>query len=353
MYTNPVVQRDLSRIIAEGTQWQRLVGTTVVVTGANGMIGSYAALTLLGLNDEAELGVHVVAVVRNREKAEGVFADVIDRDDFELVEADVSDPLAYDGPADFVIHAASQAQPKLFDSDPVGTIKANTMGVINTLDLAVACKARGYLFVSSREIYGQPDPGQEWFKESDWGRVDPLDVRSCYSEGKRAGETICAAYRHQYGVDAKVARLSHTYGPGMSPSDGRVQAAFLKNLLDGEDIVLRSTGALTRTYTYVADAAAALFWVLLSGQEIAYNIADETSLVSIRELAETFAAARLGEPLSVVFDIPEEQRLAGWSTITSGNLDASRLRGVGWAPKVSLAQGVSQWAEYIRSEPAG
>jgi nucleoside-diphosphate-sugar epimerase len=135
----------------------------------------------------------------------------------------------------------------------------------------------------------------------------------------------------------------------MLPTDTRVQAAFLSNLLHGEDIVLKSTGALTRTYTYVADAASALYWILLRGTEMAYNIADQGSMVSIRELAEVFAAAAPGGGLRVVFDVAEQQRVAGWSPVTAGNLDAGRLRALGWKPQVGLAAGVSRWAQYARS----
>jgi len=349
MYANPVVQRDLARIIDQRAAWDRLAGATVVVTGANGMMGSYVVLTVLKLNDQLKLGARVVAMVRNAGRAAAVFADVAQRADLEIVEQDVSRATGYAGPADFIIHAASPAQPNLFDTDPVGTIRANTTGVFTTLDLAVAAKAQGYLLISSREVYGQPEPNQEWFTESDWGHVDPLDVRSCYSEGKRVAETICRAYTHQYGIDAKIARLSHTYGPGMSEGDTRVQATFLRHVLRSEDIVLRSTGTLVRTYTYVADATAAIWLILLNGTEVAYNISDEDSLVSIRDLAEVFASAHPGGPLEVIFDISEEQRNAGWSPVTGGNLDSSRLRGLGWSARVGLDEGVRSWTEYARS----
>lgn len=349
MYSNEIVQGDLAAITSQGAQWERLAGKTVVVTGANGMMGSYAALIPLHLNDTTGLGVRVVAMVRNRAKAEAVFSDVLQRSDFELIEQDAAEPISYAGPADFVIHAASQARPDLFTSDPVGTIKANTIGAFHTLDLAVDRRAEGYLFISSREIYGQPEPGHEWFSETDMGRVDSLDVRSCYSEGKRAAETICVSYRHQHGIDAKIARLSHTYGPGMSKSDTRVQAAFLNSLLHREAIVLKSAGTLVRTYTYVADAAAALYWILLDGTDVAYNIADRASLVSIRELAEVFAGAATPR-LEVIVDLPDAELASGWSPVTGGNLDAGRLRGLGWDARTHLAEGVRRWAAFVRDE---
>jgi nucleoside-diphosphate-sugar epimerase len=133
----------------------------------------------------------------------------------------------------------------------------------------------------------------------------------------------------------------------MLPTDTRVQAAFLTNLLRGEDIVLKSAGTLVRTYTYVADAASALFWILLNGDEIAYNIADQASMVSIRELAETFAAAAPTGGIAVTFDTPDTTA-AGWSPVTAGNLDASRLRSLGWTARTTLADGISRWAEYCR-----
>ena len=125
------------------------------------------------------------------------------------------------------------------------------------------------------EIYGQPDESQEFFTEETYGFVDPLEPRSCYPEGKKAAETMCASYRAEYGLDAKAARLAHTYGPGMSIYDGRVQADFLKNVLFNEDIVMKSEGLPVRTYTYIADAIAGMFLILLNGTEMAYNIGDE------------------------------------------------------------------------------
>ena len=171
-------------------------------------------------------------------------------------------------------------------NQPVETIAANTIGTFKTLELAKEKNAEGYLFISSREIYGQPDEGQEFFYENTYGFVDQLNPRSCYSEGKKAAETMCVCFHEEYGLNTKIARLAHTYGPGMSIYDGRVQADFLKNVYHNEDIVLKSEGTAVRTYTYIADAIAGMYRILLDSEDIVYNIGNEAGKVSIRDLAE-------------------------------------------------------------------
>ncbi|MDR1774981.1 MAG: NAD-dependent epimerase/dehydratase family protein [Actinomycetes bacterium] len=353
LYTNRVIADDL-RVVADSPDIaDKLRGTTVMITGASGMLGLYCAFICLHLNDRFDAGIKVIALVRNQRKARQVFGDTANRSDLDLLVADVSDPIDYAGPLDYVIHAASQASPTYFEQDPVGTIKANTLGVINTLDLARDRHARGYLFVSTREIYGQPTAGTEWITEDDWGHVNPLDVRSCYSEGKRAGETIVVSYAHQYDVPVKIARLSHTYGPGMGIDDARVQAFFARSVLDGTDIVLKSTGQLQRTYTYVADAAAAIYHVLLKTDGVTYNIADTDSLVTIKELAETFIAARPDKHLNLQFDLSPDAARAGWSPVTGGNLDCSRLTATGWQAQFHLVDGVNRTLSFFESDSRG
>ena len=345
-YHNPVIQLDTSEIVASVDAWDKLRNKAVFITGANGMLGRYCVYTLLKLNDEQGIGVHVIANVRSLERGEAVFGDLVERDDFELKVQSVDESISYEESVDFLIHAASQASPYYFDNDPVGTIKANTLGVFNTLDFARA-KGASYLFVSTREIYGQPLPDQEWFVESDWGQVNPVDVRSCYSEGKRAGETIVVSYKKQYDMDVKIARLSHTYGPGLSLSDARVQAGFAAAIMNDKDIVLKSTGALQRTYTYIADATAALFYILLQSDDLVYNIAARNALVTIKELAEAFIAARPEKHLQLVFDLDDKQAKAGWSPVTGGNLDSSRLENLGWQPNVTLLEGIDRTLSFF------
>ncbi len=234
-------------------------------------------------------------------------------------------------------------------SQPVETIAANTLGTFNTLSLAREKKADGYLFISSREVYGQPEDGQEFFHEDTYGFVDQLNPRSCYSEGKKAAETMCVCFRDEYGLNTKIARLAHTYGPGMSIYDGRVQADFLKNVFHNEDIVLKSEGTAVRTYTYIGDAVAALYRILLSSPETVYNIGNEAGKVSIRELAEIMVDIYPERGLKLVFDIPEGGT-KGTAPYTLGILSSEKLRGIGWLPKYSVKEGFKRTLEYLEIE---
>ena len=206
-----------------------------------------------------------------------------------------------------------------------------------------------YLFISSREIYGQPYENQRVFTEDIYGFVNPLDPRSCYPEGKKAAETMCVCYKKQYGINAKIARLAHTFGPGMSIYDGRVQADFLKNVVNNEDIVLKSDGSAIRTYTYAGDAALALFYILLDSDDIVYNISSEESTVSIKQLAETLVEAFPERNLNLVFDIPEDADNSGCAPFTLGILGSDKLKSIGWKPVYSLEEGLKRTVEYIET----
>ena len=216
---NRVFKEDLEAIIAENIPWEKLEGKTVLITGASGMIGTYMLHVLTILNDERGLNIQIAAMLRNASKLPD---EIRRREDVKIVTHDVTETIEIPGEVHYVIHAASPASPLIMQDKPVETIAANTIGTFNTLKLAKEKHAEGYLFISSREIYGQPEEGQEFFYEDTYGFVDQLNPRSCYSEGKKAAETMCVCFHDEYGLNAKIARLAHTYGPGMSIYDGRV-----------------------------------------------------------------------------------------------------------------------------------
>lgn len=343
---NRVLEDDLKTIIAEDLSWEKLKNKTVMITGASGMVGSYMLYVLLMLNDEKHYGIKVDAVMRNVNKLP---EEVRNREDVNVVVADVTKDIPDVGDIDYIIHAASPASPLIMQNQPVETIAANTIGTFKTLELAKEKNAEGYLFISSREIYGQPDEGQEFFYENTYGFVDQLNPRSCYSEGKKAAETMCVCFHEEYGLNTKIARLAHTYGPGMSIYDGRVQADFLKNVYHNEDIVLKSEGTAVRTYTYIADAIAGMYRILLDSEDIVYNIGNEAGKVSIRDLAEILVSIYPERGLKLVFDIPEGGT-KGTAPYTLGILSSEKLRKLGWNPKYSVKDGFKRTLEYLKLE---
>lgn len=343
---NRVLEDDLKTIIAEDLSWEKLKNKTVMITGASGMVGSYMLYVLLMLNDEKHYGIKVDAVMRNVNKLP---EEIRNREDVDVVVADVTKDIPDVGDIDYIIHAASPASPLIMQNQPVETIAANTIGTFKTLELAKEKNAEGYLFISSREIYGQPDEGQEFFYENTYGFVDQLNPRSCYSEGKKAAETMCVCFHEEYGLNTKIARLAHTYGPGMSIYDGRVQADFLKNVYHNEDIVLKSEGTAVRTYTYIADAIAGMYRILLDSEDIVYNIGNEAGKVSIRDLAEILVSIYPERGLKLVFDIPEGGT-KGTAPYTLGILSSEKLRKLGWNPKYSVKDGFKRTLEYLELE---
>lgn len=343
---NKILKQDLEAITKEDIQWERLKGKTVLITGASGMVGSYMLNVLTMLNDKFQYGIHVIAMLRNAAKLP---EEIRTREDVSLLVQDVVLPISVEGKIDFIIHAASPASPLIMQNQPVETIAANTLGTYNTLMLAKEKEAEGYLFISSREIYGQPAEGQQFFYENTYGFVDQLNPRSCYSEGKKAAETMCVSFHAEYDLNVKIARLAHTYGPGMSIYDGRVQADFLKNVVHHENIVLKSEGTAVRTYTYIGDAVAGLYRILLNSEDIVYNIGNESGKVSIRELAEIMVEIYPERNLKLVFDIPEGGT-KGTAPYTLGILDSGKLRAIGWEPKYSVKDGFTRTLQYLELE---
>lgn len=342
-----VIHEDVRAVAASELPWESLDGTTVLVTGASGMLPSYAVRTLLQRNDLYRAGITVICLVRNEVKARRMLADVVDRDDVRLLVQDVSQPLGIEGRVDVIIHGASAARPSLHSADPIGTMRANLLGTMNLLELARE-RASTMVLMSSSEVYGAQPEGVELIGEDSYGGLDILNPRACYSEGKRAAETLCAAYAAQHGITSRIARFGHIYGPGMALDDGRVQAEFTAKVLAGEDIVLNSDGSSQRTYTYVADAISGLFHILLAGDDIVYNVSDVDGLTSIRGLAEAFVAVR--PELGLQVHTQPSDNAGRYAAVKGLGLDSSRLANLGWAPRVDLPTGLSRTVRSHRHE---
>ena len=344
MIVNEVIDGDVEQIIHENNGLKELYGKSVMITGASGMIGSYFVYTLMKLNKCNGANIKIIPLVRNINKLN---SQILGSDNVFPIVQDVTDKIEFDGKINYIIHAASPASPKIMKEKPVETNFANTIGAANTLMLARDKNVDGYLFISSREIYGKPLNNQEYFTEDSFGYIDQLVPRNAYAEGKKAAENMCVGFNVEYGINTKIVRLAHTYGPGMSIDDGRVQADFLKNLINNEDIVLKSDGSSIRTYTYISDAVSAMFKILLKSKGLVYNVSDERNEVSIRELAEIISTISENN-LKLVFDI-EDNENSGYAPFKFGILSSKKIQNeLEWNAKYSVKEGFMRTYEFLK-----
>ena len=327
-------RNDILHIFKEDLPWEKLSNSNVLVTGATGLIGGCLVETLM-MNPQKDY--HVYASGRNEERARLRFKEYADDEAFHFIRYDVLKPLESDVKFDYIIHVASNASPSFFAQRPVEVIKSNIDGVANLMEYGLSRGMKRFLYVSSGEVYGEGDG--RVFTEDYSGYVNCATPRACYPSSKRAAETLCVSYAAEYDANVVIARPCHVYGPHFTEQDNRVYAQFIRNVLRGEDIVMKSTGEQFRSWCYVVDCVSALLHILLKGENgQAYNIADTSSNVSIRELAETIAriAGR-----KVIIDLPSDVEKRGFNVVTKSVFSTEKLEGLGWRAKTQIREGLN------------
>lgn len=337
-YSNPIVQEDLSLICLSKLDWNQFNNKTVLITGATGMLAEYIVFTLMYLRENCDIRVNVLALCRTRQNAETVFGNFLDKEYFALLCQDVCSTIDYNGSIDYIFHLAGNASPMSINNDPVGIMKANLLGTFNVMELARNKSVRRILFVSTREVYGASS--DLLLSENSFGKLDPMDNRSCYPESKRAAETILHSYYLQYGIGCVIARVAHCYGPGMKiHNDGRVMADFIGNAVDRKDIVLYSSGEAVRSFIYLSDAVTALFAITLKGKAgEAYNLSNELEPLPIYQVAQLICKIASGDNLKVVF--ASEHPRDGYCNYPRVALDNSKIQELGFIPQVDLKEGL-------------
>lgn len=352
---NSILQEDI-RLFAETFQQpEALRGKTLMVTGATGLLGSCTMYCLQALNRRHDLGLHLVAVVRSVEKAVRLFGE--ESDEVSFVEWDFSE---YEGhtpkglssllaprKADYILHLASPTASRFFLEHPAETLQTAWHGTETVLEYARENAVEGMVFVSSLEAYGQVYDDQTAIGEHEQGFVDPLDARSSYPMAKRAAEALCHAYAVEYGVPVCMARLAQTFGAGVSADDQRVFAQFARSAISQEDIVLHTTGELSRCYCYTTDAVSAMLLLLLKGTPgEAYNVADKTSYISVRDMAEL--VCREFNPSGRV--VVQQKTGMGYSPVTRLRLSTERMRALGWQPHYDLREMFRRLILFLKEE---
>ncbi|MDB5296229.1 MAG: NAD-dependent epimerase/dehydratase [Phycisphaerales bacterium] len=295
-----VVAQDLDAICANAAdELAAMSGHQVLVTGGAGFLGYYLVQSMDRWNRKHDGRPPIrVTVYDNFSRGTPAWlTDLAGRGAVALVKHDMRDPLppAAGGFA-FVVHAASIASPIYYRRDPIGTMDANVNGLRNLLDAFLARKRRGepalgFLFFSSSEIYGDPDPANIPTREDYRGQVSCTGPRACYDEAKRYGETLCANFFRQHDLPTRCARPFNNFGPGLKITDGRVIPDFARDVFAGRDIVMLSNGSATRTFCYAADSVTGYIKVLVKGHGgEGYNVGTETPEISMKDLAGKVAA---------------------------------------------------------------
>lgn len=334
---------DLETTLAHAVDIEKLYGKKVLITGATGTIGSFAADALIHLNQKEKANIRVLLAGRSVEKLQNQFGN---HDNVKYLSYDLNAPIEFDEDIDYVIHAAGNAHPAAFNGDPVGTIVGNVDSTYRLLEYAKNHGGKRFLYVSSGEVYGQGDSSLDAFDETYSGYMDVLSPRSCYPLSKRMAENLCMSYWKQHGVESVIVRPCHTYGPFMTSSDNRAHAQFLHNALAGKDIVMKSAGTQMRSYNYVADCVAGLLTVLVDGETgEAYNLANPKSTLTIAEFAKKTAAA---EDCKVVFENPTEADVANQSPIPKQVLSTEKLEELGWRPAFDIDVGIRHTLDILK-----
>jgi UDP-glucuronate decarboxylase len=304
----------------------------IILTGAAGFLGSHISDKLL-LEGHSVIGLDDLSTgsLQNLEH-------LLENPKFNFFEHDVREPILIKG--DAILNFACPASPIHYQADPVRTIETNFLGIINMLHLA---KKLGIPLVqaSTSEVYGDPTISPQ--PESYWGNVNPIGIRSCYDEGKRAAETLCFDYRRQYGVDARVIRIFNTYGPRMAVGDGRVVSNFIVQAISGQDLTVYGEGKQTRSFCFATDLVDGIYKMLTSTKLIdaPINLGNPREFTML-ELAETVIKLTASSSSIVHKELPQDDP-------QQRKPDISRAKEVlGWGPTIELEEGVQRTIEYFR-----
>ena len=339
-----IVYKDLHQIAKSNINWDRFKNKTLLISGGAGLLPSYLVQSLLYANYLHNLKLKVICMSRSSESLHKRLGHCLSDPCFKAIIHDVTRPIPFEiMPSDFVIHAASQASPKFYAIDPVGTLLANTLGTQHLLEYAVRSKAERFMFFSSGEVYGIPLDAMEPITETSYGYLDPINVRSCYAESKRIGETMCVAWAKQYGLYTVVARPFHTYGPGMALDDGRVFADFVADVVAKKDIVIRGDGSEKRCFCYLADATVGFLSVLLNGiNSEAYNVANPSCEISMKNLAKLISNLFSNRNIKIRFEDSGAKKNYMRSPILKALPSIDKIKKLGWLPETSLEDGFTK-----------
>ena len=306
----------------------------IVITGGSGFVGSYLCEKLINNG-------HKIIVIDNllTGSTENI-NNLLDNENFSFIEQDVQDHIEIEDKVDYVLHFASAASPKAYTEHPVNTLKAGSVGTINTLGLAKKHSAE-YLLASTSEVYGDPliSPQNEEY----WGNVNPNGERSMYDEAKRFAEAAVATYSRSYGLKTKIVRIFNTYGPRMQLNDGRVVTNFIVQALRNENITIYGDGTQTRSFSYVEDTVAGIISLMNSTEYDVFNIGNPNEM-TVGQLAEKIIKLTDSTAEIKYLELPNDDPKQRKPDITKAKTKLN------WEPKVNLDEGLAKTITWVEEQ---
>lgn len=342
---NYILKEDIETIASsELINWDKLKNKSIFITGATGLICSIMIKAFCMRNEENSLNLKMYLLVRDKKIAQEMYGK--DRN-IEYIETSIEDFKMPNIKVDYIMHAASPTKSKYFIENPVETLDTSVIGTKNVLEFAQKIGIESMVYLSSMEMYGTID--SENVTEEMLGYINPLDVRSSYSEGKRMCELYCYSYNKEYSIPVKIGRIAQTFGAGISKNENRVYKIFADAVLKKEDIILKSIGSTIINYSYTVDTVIAIIYILLNGKDgEAYNIVGEKTGMTILDSAK-WLAERFGEgKVEVKIQIPKEN--AGFAPDNKMILSNEKIKSLGWKSMYNLKQGYERLINYLKEE---
>ncbi len=331
--------------ISEVAAGMPMINSTIMVTGASGLIGSCLIDILLCADIIYGNHIRVIAVGRNADRLKKRFLTDDSSKWISFIEQDLLKGLDTEFNTDYIVHLASNADPVKYSLFPAETVLTNILSTYHLLEYSKENPTTRMLLASSFEVYGHVE-GKDIYNEDDSGEVELNSIRSGYPESKRCAELLLRSYGAEHNVNWVIARLCSIYGPTMDKADSKAHAQFIRKGLAGEDVVLKSEGRQRRSYCYVTDAAKGLLTILLKGKSgNVYNISNMNAIISIAELAGIVADIC---GTKVVYELPDEVEKRGYSRTDDCILDSSRLMGLGWECQYDAVEGMKATVSILK-----
>lgn len=351
---NELYLEDVKKVSSDlQLNFKKLKNKKILITGASGLICSFLVDVLMYRNNFYHDNITMYLLCRNEKKLKERFAyyeleKISDNNKSNIIYIihDIKEKLTYDIKFDYLIHGASNTHPKLYATDPIGTINTNILGLNNILDYCTNKKPERIVMISSVEIYGENKDDKIRFDEESSGYINCNSLRAGYPESKRLGESLSQAYIEQNGLDIVIARLCRVYGPTLLKDDSKALSQFIHNVLHNEDIVLKSEGNQYFSYLYMADVVSAILKIMFDGIcGEAYNVSNVSSDIRLKDLAKLLADYANQK---VIFDIPSDIEKKGFSKATVAVLDSHKLELLGWKSYYDIKNGLVRTLDILK-----